>query len=405
MGKQGFSPDFLAGPSAAGYLYQVRLALLFALSYVNRDSNVEVSIEALDDISFERDGEAFDLLQTKHKLNRTASLTDSGADLWKTIRIWAQASAVDPSLPGRMRFALVTTGQAADDSVAALLRPAPTYAVGSKRDPKTAADRLTSIAESSTNEALKPAFAAFLALSQPMRASLLSSVEILDQQPDLVDVEVEIEECLRLFAPRGQTQKAREMIEGWWWPRACKALIDKPPTPIGVGELEAKLDDVREMLKREKLNLDFEEAEPTDQQAAEFDAFRFIGQLRAIGVSGIRIQWAKRDYYRAFSQRSKWTREHAVHDGELASFEKRLIEEWEPRFERMCDSSRREENGDSQLQTAGQDLFHWVETEARIPFRSLLTRSLSVGSYHILANDIRLGWHRDYKTIFPKEGK
>lgn len=403
MGEQGLSTNFSAAPSAAGYLYQARLALLLALSYVNRDSNVEVSIEALDDISFERDGAAFDLLQTKHHLDRAASLTDSSSDLWKTIRIWAEAIAVDPSLPGRTRFALVTTGNAPDASVASLLRPAPTYPIGSKRDPKGAALRLTLIAESSTNEALKRAFTAFLALSEPMRASLLSSVEILDQQPDLVDVEAEIEECLRLFAPRGQAHKARELIEGWWWPRVCKALIDKPPTPVAIGEIEAKLDDVRELLKREGLNLDFEEAEPTDEQAIGFEVFPFIGQLRAIGVGGLRIQWAKRDYYRAFSQRSKWTREHAVHDGELASFERRLIEEWEPRFERMCDRSRPAEDGENHLQSAGQELFHWVETEARIPFRSLLTRSLSVGSYHILANDIRLGWHRDYKTIFPKE--
>jgi hypothetical protein len=51
---------------AAGYLYQARLALSEALKYANIDSSVEVSIEKLDDVAFEKDGGAVDLLQTKH---------------------------------------------------------------------------------------------------------------------------------------------------------------------------------------------------------------------------------------------------------------------------------------------------------------------------------------------------
>jgi hypothetical protein len=40
--------------SAAGFFYQVRLALLLCMDYVNRDSGVEVAVERLDDVSFER---------------------------------------------------------------------------------------------------------------------------------------------------------------------------------------------------------------------------------------------------------------------------------------------------------------------------------------------------------------
>jgi hypothetical protein len=403
MGEHEKSTSFSAAPSAAGYLYQARLALLLAMGYVNRDSNVEIAIEALDDISFEDDVAGLQLLQTKHRLDRTASLTDASADLWKTIRIWSEAISQDPSLPSRTRFALITTATASAESVAALLRPAASFVAGERRNPKVAAERLCQIAETSTNEALKSAFTAFLALSVPMRASLLSAVEILDRQPDLLQVESLLEESLRIFAPRGKAGKAREMLEGWWWPRICKALLSKPVGAIAVGEIEAKLDEIRELLKRESLQLDFEEAEPSDEEAAGYDAFRFIGQLRAIGVNGARLQWAKRDFYRAFSQRSKWTRDHAVHDGELARFERHLIEEWEPRFETMCGSHIETPEGDGRLNVAGQDLFYWVETEARYPFRSLTTRSLSVGSYHILANDIRVGWHRDYKNLFCKE--
>jgi len=58
---------------------------------------------------------------------------------------------------------------------------------------------------------------------------------------------------------------------------------------------------------------------------------------------------------------------------------------------------------DAAVRAAGQGLYHWVETEARFPFRSVSRRFLSVGSYHILANGLRVGWHRDYASLVPPD--
>ena len=79
-----------AAQSAAGYLYQGRLALLEALRCAYVDSGIEIAIEKLDDVSFEKDGTALELLQTKHHLKKSGDLTDSSVDLWKTLRIWAE---------------------------------------------------------------------------------------------------------------------------------------------------------------------------------------------------------------------------------------------------------------------------------------------------------------------------
>jgi hypothetical protein len=57
---------------------------------------------------------------------------------------------------------------------------------------------------------------------------------------------------------------------------------------------------------------------------------------------------------------------------------------------------------DTAIRQAGQDLYHWVEADARFPFRTVSARFLNVGSYHILANDLRLGWHRDYATLITQ---
>lgn len=391
--------QFTAGASAVGYLYQARLALLLCIPHVNSGVEVEVSIERLDDVSFEKDGTAFDLLQTKHHINRVASLSDASEDLWKTLRVWSVAAKDDPSLPSRARLALVTTGAAPSGSAAALLRPAGIGPLVAKRDPKGANERLTEVAKTSINKALAPAFAAFLALSEPMRSALLSAVEVLDDQPLITDLEGELEHALRLVVPTGKAGAAREMLEGWWWPRVCAALMASPPEAIPIALIEAKLDDIREMLRRGALVADFEFAEPDEAEYAGYDGFPFVQQLQAIGLGGNRVRFAKRDFYRAFSQRSKWTREHVVLDDEVEKFEFLLVEEWQPRFEAMCDSHATTSPDDDALRQVGQQLYQWVENEARFPFRSLSARFLNVGSYHILANTLRVGWHKDYATI------
>src|SRR5580658_544821 len=115
------APDFSARPAATGYLYQCRYALLAALNVADQ-SGLEVSIEKIDDVSFERGGEPVTLIQTKHHLRRQGDLGDSSCDLWKTLRIWSEWVRKNPESPFRTRFHLVSTATAQAHSATALLR-------------------------------------------------------------------------------------------------------------------------------------------------------------------------------------------------------------------------------------------------------------------------------------------
>jgi hypothetical protein len=377
--------------------------LALCLKYVNGEASVEVGIERLDDISFEADGSPLELLQAKHHISRIASLTDRSADLWKTLRIWSEEAAKDPTLPARTRLALITTGTAPADSAAALLRPSEAYGPDQRRDPKSAAERLQAVAEAGGNQDLAAAYTAFLALSPAMRSSLLSTIEILDKGPLLNDLGEVIESAIRLIAPRGQASIARERLEGWWWPRVCATLMQTPAAPISILEVEAKLDDIRDGLKRDALLADQEHVDPPADEIADYEGRPFVRQLKAVGVGGNRVEYAKRDYYRAFTQRSKWVREHLVFDGEIARYETTLIEEWQPRFQQMRDKLADGQTSDAAQRQAGQELYGWVEADARFPFRAVTHRFLTVGSYHILANGLRVGWHPEYESACTSE--
>jgi len=389
-----------AAQSAAGYLYQARLALAETLRYVYTDTGIEIAIEKLADVSFEKDSSAIELLQTKHHLKISGDLTDASVDLWKTLRIWSEATKADPSLPRRTRFALLTTALAPIGSAASYLCPNHPADL-SKRDPIKAEAMLMAASATSKNAALAKAINAFSTLTPEMRKSLVAAIEIIDGSPLIADIETLIEERLRLIAPRGKAGLAREQLEGWWWPRICTALQAEIPSTISVLEVEQKLDDIRDSMRRDMLPFNMEHVDPTQAELDTFDEMCFVRQLQAIGIGTTRLQFAKRDFYRASAQRSQWARQNLLFDGEVGRFEKTLIEEWQTRFAQMCDSLT-ESCEEAMLRNAGQKDYSWVENDARFPIRSMTSRFFNIGSYHILAEGLRIGWHRDYLMLFSK---
>jgi hypothetical protein len=393
--KKGRGPDksrnkYTAAASAAGYLFQCRYALLAALEFVSRDTGLEISIERFDDVSFEANGQPLELIQTKHHVSHAGNLSSTSSDFWKTLRNWSDAIAHDPSLLRRVRFVLVTTANAPAGSIAFSLRP------GEMRNEHKAYALAFEIASNNKSATNATFYAAFLKLTDAARAALIQSIIVLDGAADLGGTREQIAEVFRLTVPRNKISKFVERLEGWWWGRICSALTRPEDSRISIVEVESRIDELRESFRRDALPVDLADVEPSAEEAAAYDQRVFVRQLKLVAIDGRRVELAKRDFYRAFEQRSRWMREQLLLDNEVLNFERRLHEEWESRYEAMKQSlgSRSEER---QLRREGQRLVEWVEQDARFPLRSVIERFLTVGSYHILADRLRVGWHRDYR--------
>ena len=109
---------FSAADSALGYLYQVRVALLWSLRRTRAGTDFVVSLETLDDVTFESlqatGPKPDELLQTKHHRKSEASLTDASGDLWKSLRVWFEGRA-NNTIPSDAALYLLTTGAAPKD--------------------------------------------------------------------------------------------------------------------------------------------------------------------------------------------------------------------------------------------------------------------------------------------------
>lgn len=104
-----------------GDLFPCRDALIENLRRLRKPDEFTVSIETLDDVVFERDGEGKELIQIKHHINRAANLTDASPDLWKTLRMWC-GNFISGVIRQDSVLFLITIAVTQDGSVASYLK-------------------------------------------------------------------------------------------------------------------------------------------------------------------------------------------------------------------------------------------------------------------------------------------
>ncbi|MFH1021788.1 MAG: ABC-three component system protein [Planctomycetota bacterium] len=381
---------FSAASSAMGYLFQCRYALLEALRRMRHNVDFQVCIETLDDVVFEQQGEAPELLQTKHHINRAADLTDASVDMWKTLRIWCEGVANGSLLIGS-RFVLVTTASAGSDSAAALLKP------GTRRDVSGALDRLRSTASASTSHTNAPAYTAFRALDIPTQRALFEGIWVVDAVSTITSLDADMRQEVFYAVDHNFLNAFLTRLEGWWFRRVIRHLATERGVPILSAELLDEINNLRDSLREDNLPID-DAIEQMKVDATGYHDRVFVHQLRLIQISNERIVRAIRDYYRAFVQRSRWVREELIGVGDLERYENRLKDAWEGRFLAMRDEMGQVAAEEEQRRLAGQ-LYKWVETEDLPRIRTRCADGfVARGSYQILADHLKVGWHPEFET-------
>jgi hypothetical protein len=342
----------------------------------------------MDDVVFDTKGAATELLQAKHHLNSKANLTDASPDLWKTLRIWCEGVTAG-HWPDDTALYLLTTAHAAKGSIAACLRR------DGARDETKARERLDSVSQSSTSAANAASYTAYGALSLAEKEALLSNTVVLDSSPDILAVELELRQALALAVEKDRVPDLITRLEGWWFQRVVRHLMDSQKRPILSEELQHELDRVRDQFRSANLPIDDDILSSEIDQAA-FSSHVFIEQLRLIDIADRRMLAAMRQYFRAFEHRSRWLRDGFLMAGDLDGYDRRLVEEWELHFNAMVDELG-SQPAEAAMRHAARRLYGWAEREAAILLRAgcrepFVTR----GSLQLLADKAKVGWHPEF---------
>ena len=355
------------------------------------DADFAVGVETLDDVAFDSaDGEPRDLLQTKHHLRGQGSLTDRSGDLWKTLRVWFVRRASGDIPPDASLF-LVTTARAPDGTAASRLR-------ATERDVERARQALSQVAATSTNAANAAAYDAFMDAGPLVQRDVLDRVTVLDSAPSVTDLDAELRREVYWAAARQHLPVFLERLEGWWLRRILLQLTDVATDRVGSFQLDSKMGDLRDQFRQDALPIDEDLLEFVldPATAASYAAHSFVQQIELTKAGRQRIAAAIRDYYRAFEQRSRWLRDDLLAVPSLQSYERRLVEEWELQF-----AAVRDELGDRATETAkeaaARTVLMWAE-QTLIRIRPNVTEPfVSRGSLHMLSDELRIGWHVDFR--------
>lgn len=383
-------PDFSARPQAVGYIYQVKYALA---KLIASQADAEIVIEGIDDLDI-KSNDGVELNQLKHHLSGKGSLTDKSTDLWKSLRVWSQQILSGEIDLDATSFMLITTAEAPDKSAAYYLKEDE-----NTRDPKEALELLKKASSESGNAALKPAFDAFLDLNEADRKQLVRQIYILDSSLKIDELKPVIEKELRYAVDSNRMASLYERLLGWWHEVAVEHLVGNRKEPISNGELRDVIIDISTSIKSKKdLPVDYVGKRPNEKIDPENDNRPFVVQLKEINLPTRRIEYAILDFYRAFQQRSRWTRESLLRYDEIKKYESQLIEEWD-RYKLQIEGNKTSKESDQKKIEIGRKLYNWVENEANTRIREKVGVPYVIrGSYHMLANrePPPVYWHPDF---------
>lgn len=391
-----------ASEQMIGYLYQVRYAL--ALLLANDNSDFQISIEKFDDVAFSKNDVPKQLIQLKHHVRKQGSLTDGSTDLWRTLKVWIDAISKSPDMLSGTEFLVITTAIAPDDTAAFYLKK------DRNRNVKIAYEKLKDVCLNSSNQDHKKYYEAFLNTDETIIKSLISQICVIDSASDIVDVEKDIRKEIRYTCLPKYENQIIERLEGWWYQKAIEALCSDSPIFITQSQVRSYIVSVGQEYADDNLPIDIFDIGSLNENDFSENEKVFYEQLKLICLGNRRMQIALRDYYRAFKQRANWVRNDLLYIDELEKYEERLIDEWEHAFAAMEDNLA-EYSGVTEEEKIeeGRRLFSDIEKKD-IRIRPKCQEAFVMrGSYHMLANQLKDGWHIDFydrlkKLLAPGEG-
>lgn len=378
---------FSAKEPSLGYHYQIRYALYLLLKAKDKESPF-VKLENLDDVEI-LDANKIELHQTKFHNKKAANLTDSSVDIWKTIRVWSELAISEDIDLDNVLLLLVTTSETSKKSCL--------YDLSENKKTeevvKNVIEKLDSVSNSSTNQTLKDAFESYNKLSVTQKEKLVKSIWIEDNALGFEELKNSINNELQLTFLPEHISIAFNDLEGWWYDQCIQHLEGKIDY-ITFDNTRRFISYLNDRYKTDSLPIDMaiSNAEIGDE---DFEDMIFVEQLKDIDIGRNVIGQAKRDFFRANEQRSKWLREKLLHPQEEIDYEFRLKDDWRGKFAVLQDDIESiEEENEIKIKCKNFYTSFYVSGHPGITIRPRVTEIFLIkGSCHMLADKKDIIWN------------
>ena len=390
------------GP-ALGYYYQVLYALVLLLDAP--DDSARVSIETRDDVVLER-GETVSLHQLKHSTQSDPPrLSIKSDEVWTTMRAWSEQVRREPAAS----FILAASAELVQGDPIENLQPGKDRA-GVLAALRAEAQRVKQAVQAHMDAGKPqrdipfakrhPGCEAFLQLPPIQQAHLIERTVVRPAVFTAKNVEEEVSRRLHNTVKNAHRLLLSRRLVEWFDREAVRALCKQRPSTIAKFEVLRRIVELIRELDEDNLPDEFG-CQPLPGRWEDHLPRRARYQIRIVAGTDAHYQRAAREYWRASSQRQRWIEQDLSSAAELDRYDEHMVEEWLDRHGPMC--SRCVSLPPHAKAAEGLKLLDWSHEDAPQqcqPIRSLWSRSYLVrGTYQILADVLRVGWHPEFKQL------
>lgn len=381
--------------SNAAFIYQFERALFWL---AQSPAGFVIGIETDDDVAI-RGADGSQLLeQDKHSIQDNAKpFGDRSKDLWNTLSIWIEALDAGEVAPETTRFLMVTN------------KELPKCIARNISLAESEAQVMACIAELETAAKSPPQQIAILmqrVMLPTSRASLkklIERTELVDELAHSAGLELRKNTIALLQLPEwclAYSDSIADELLGWLHRTVLAAWQQNMPAWIQrdhfVNQLHAVIDRRKRQIKRERA----ENLIPVpDERLGQEKGSPFVKQIYLVSDDDSVVDNAIREFVRCNIEKMRLSTEGNITDDDWKAFEVTLQGRWEKIRARVMRMSQLEKEED-----IGFEIFTDTTEEHREKLAGIDTEQvyLTSGTYHRLANMIRLGWHPRFEELMHK---
>lgn len=366
--------------------YSLQLSRLLVLLLEGRES-AAVSLEFVGDLAVEAEGRTVLVEEVKSRTSAANPLSDRALDLWKTIRNWMDLIE-DGLSPEETEFCLYTT------------RHFPSHFAQEFHEVQDTTQALRLIDEIVAYFAAQPPSAPLGRFVIPVLraerraslASLLVGFRLLhgagSSRSELLD------RLRRTIVPEEHLQDVVQFALGWLKLVTDSQLERRETAVVSVSELRAELTAIVRKLDSQAILNSYAHSPASGDVEAQLQSRMFVRQLELVDEDDIQKVRAVIDYLKAKSDRIQWAERALVHCSDLEELEHELEAAWNSKktIVAVRDSGHPEKD-------QGRLLLHeCLQHRCKVQGRETPSYFTS-GSFHALADDLRVGWHPRYRDF------
>ena len=353
----------------------------------------EVEFEGLDDLSVKTTDGHLTLCQAKSALESNP-LTDRAVALWKCLANWAETVSREKLTAENLRLIFyvsnpVPTGawatsfdHARNDSEAdkamahvrdVLWGPAPRFPL-----------------KASVAKELAPEAERFFGASDDVRRTVVRAFTI---EVVKIDIHADLATVVQFVDPRRHADVLNHAC-AWTKRRVDELIAEKKPARISSDEFRREMVAYIRKFNERAILRTFAPAGPSQQEAEQLKLRTFVRQLEFLNLDYADQLEAISDFYRAAIDRTQLGDSGEIHPSSFDELDSTLTRSWKniSRQQEIALKGRPDEE-------RGEMVYREC-VKQRIPVENQQPADHFIpGCYHLLAEDVKLGWHPSYESL------